>query len=794
MVEATADSAPLAAKWIAPPGEKRPNYTFLARQTFEVKRLPQKAILRIAADSRYVVYLNGRRVGNGPARGTDRHTFLDRYDVASGLRKGGNVLAVRVHCPVTPLNSAVPPVTPAVYVELAPFAASDASWQVRPDPTQRSDSLFYTHHIGYSDYRDLRREPVGWELFEDAPEGWEGAQEVSTGTDLGGRHLSPRPIPALNDDRYRPAHIVEAGNVPGHLPDIEADVEYARLMQMEMHNSPSGPRFEHLDALTRGGPARVLPAAAQLPKQRGEGAYLILDFGRELCGNILLDIEAEEGVIVDVGYDEAVVNGRVDTRRVNPNGTIYRFADRYILRGGRQRIENRLHDRGLRVVQLVLRRFSTPVTIHSVEVADRGYPLPLRASFECDQEFLNTLWQKSVATMAACSMDLFVDCPWREQSLWLDDYKQENIFYLNLTADPVFTAHNLRVTAEGAMPSGMMTARYPSERLCVLPVTSANWISVLADYYVYTGDLQLVRELLPVADKALSVYEGWKDKDGLVPDQTSPEMWNFVDWAYGDRLGGTTAALNVLVAGAYKRLAGLHEAVGDTARAEDLAAKASAMVTAIFRTFWLPEDNRLYDCTAPTDGRRSFSQLPHAMGISYHLFDAKQIEMALAAILDPQGIRAEYGYQLFVLKALAQNGRAAAALQIIHDLWGHMVRADSPTLWEVFDGRSSFTGVGSLCHGFTCAPVYFIQTALLGVWPLQPGFAEFALAPQSLGVLWARGGVPTPHGTIQVAWSSQEDQSLLAEVEIPAGTTAVLADGRRLAAGTHTITFAGCES
>ena len=790
MIDETNAIINLTARWIAPPGDKPDNYTFLARREFVVDAVPERAVLRVAADSRYVVYLNGQRVGQGPARGTDKRYFFDSYDVAPCLCKGKNRVAARVHCPVKPLTSAVPPVTPALFVQIAGLVKSDASWQVRADPSYRADAPLYTHHIGYSEYRDLRKEAAGWQTFADDATDWTQAAEVAKGPKLGGRILSPRDIPALTDERYRPAEVIDAGGVPAHSEKIEADVAYADLMQMETHLHTAQPRFENAEALTWGGPVRVLPSARLTPQARGEGAYLILDFGRELCGNFILDIESPEGTIVDVGYDEAVVNGRLDTRRVNPNGSVYRFADRYILRAGRQRIESRLHDRGLRAVQLVLRRFSRPVRIHSVEVANQIYPIPIEASFECDQEFLNRLWDMCCATMSACSLDLFVDCPWREQTLWLDDHYQENLFYFTMSSDRAFPARNLRVSAEGALPNGMIPARYPSMRKCLLPCTSANWAEVLSDYYIYTGDIGLVRELLPVVDKALRVYAAWQDEDGLVPDQEDPGMWNFIDWGYdisGVQLGGKTAALNMLIAAAFKRAAALHEVVGDAGRAEEFRRKSREFVTAIHRRFWMAAERRLYDCTDPKDGRRTFSQIPHALGVYFGLFDAEQRDAALDVLLDPGAVRAEYGYQLFVLEALARHGRAAQALRIIHERWGHMVEADSPTLWEVADGRSSMTGCGSLCHGFSCAPMYFMQTTLLGVRPLKPGFEEFSLAPQSLGVLWAQGHVPTPHGRIHVAWSAHEDGSLLADVEVPEGTTALLSDGRRFGAGEHRV-------
>ncbi len=793
----------LSAKWITPPGEKLQNYTFLARKQFTIKDIPNRAILRIAADSRYVVYLNGQHVGQGPARGTDSRYFFDSYDVTAALRKGKNHLAARVHCPVTPLTSAVPPIAPAILAEIEDLVKTDASWQVCVDPSTRSDAPFYTHHIGYSEYRDFRKEPVDWQNGDGNPDIWSAAEEIADANGLG-RVLSPRTIAALSDDRYRPQLIVETGAVPLPQPDIEDDVEYAALMQSETHFKPDQPRFFDAESLTWGGSAKVLPWQFLSDTAPTQGAYIIMDFGREICGNVMLDIEAPAGTILDIGYDEGVHDGRLDTLRVNVGGPFYRFADRYILRGGRQRIENRMHDRGFRVIQLTFRRFEGPVHIHSVEAANRVYPIPVEASFECDQSMLNRLWGACVQTLQECSMDLFVDCPWREQTLWLDDHLQENLFYFTLTSDRVFPAHNLRVGGEGALPNGMIPSRYPSQRTCLLPVTSSNWISVLSDYYLYTGDIELVKELLPVVDKALSVYAGWADEDGLVADphdegmlNFDEGMWNFIDWGYdisGAQLDGKVAALNMLIAGAYKLAAGLHEAAGNAEHTKEYKGKVSVITAAIKKCFWLEDEQHFYDCTAPRDNRRTFSQVPHGVGMYYELLDNELHEGALNALLDPGAIRAEFGYQLFVIDALVRNGRAQDGLKIIRELWPHMI-AESPTLWEVADGRGAFGGCGSLCHAFSCLPMFFMQTALLGVRPLKPGFEEFSLVPQSLGVLWAKGHVPTPHGAIYVAWSLKDDGSLNVNVNIPDQTTGVLADGRRLAAGQHQITIQpDCES
>jgi hypothetical protein len=66
------------------------------RRVFEVGEVPARAPLRLSADSRYVLWVNGVEVGRGPIRSQPRRLRYDEYDIAEHLRPGRNVLAVLV--------------------------------------------------------------------------------------------------------------------------------------------------------------------------------------------------------------------------------------------------------------------------------------------------------------------------------------------------------------------------------------------------------------------------------------------------------------------------------------------------------------------------------------------------------------------------------------------------------------------------------------------------------------------------------------------------------------------------
>src|SRR5690606_40830240 len=61
------------------------------RRTFDVLGAPAKAQLRITADTRYVLHVNGERVGQGPARGFPDHYFVDTWDVTPLILPGAKI-------------------------------------------------------------------------------------------------------------------------------------------------------------------------------------------------------------------------------------------------------------------------------------------------------------------------------------------------------------------------------------------------------------------------------------------------------------------------------------------------------------------------------------------------------------------------------------------------------------------------------------------------------------------------------------------------------------------------------
>ncbi len=81
--------------WVNSTGEGR--YKMVAfRNDLNLEQLPAKAEINIFADSRYHLHVNGHMVNFGPVRFYPENPFYDTYNIAPYLKKGDNVIAVKV--------------------------------------------------------------------------------------------------------------------------------------------------------------------------------------------------------------------------------------------------------------------------------------------------------------------------------------------------------------------------------------------------------------------------------------------------------------------------------------------------------------------------------------------------------------------------------------------------------------------------------------------------------------------------------------------------------------------------
>jgi len=320
-------------------------------------------------------------------------------------------------------------------------------------------------------------------------------------------------------------------------------------------------------------------------------------------------------------------------------------------------------------------------------------------------------------------------------------------------------------------------------------ILSANLTlpGVLLDYYMYTGDSQTVHKFYPSLETLFGQFKKMKNKKGnLVPPDTA---WNFFDWSYEnngismDRRESSLLNLMYIIAG--RDMLELASMTGQSA--PETAESLDAMLDKTLEYFWLPSSRRLahaHDCAAsaqnlkelgvPDPGHATVpvsSRLPHALAI---LAGAKPTQDLLDGILDESLLSPDLFYWFFIIQALKKLGRTEEIRSAIEKYWQPVLDTGSPTLYEAAIhgfGKIAWGGSASLCHGFSTAPVDYLQTMVLGISPTMPGFQEFDFHPRDFSAGFARGSIATPYGLIHAQWRS-DNGKIEAEVSVPEGCQA----------------------
>ena len=88
------------SSWIWPEGNFYLNNCYAQfRYDFELEEVPEKAPFLISADEFYRLYVNGRYICRGPARGYQESWPYDEVDLSAVLRKGHNWISVEAYNP-----------------------------------------------------------------------------------------------------------------------------------------------------------------------------------------------------------------------------------------------------------------------------------------------------------------------------------------------------------------------------------------------------------------------------------------------------------------------------------------------------------------------------------------------------------------------------------------------------------------------------------------------------------------------------------------------------------------------
>jgi hypothetical protein len=516
------------------------------------------------------------------------------------------------------------------------------------------------------------------------------------------------------------------------------------------------------------------------PLARGD-VRILLDFGREVVGYHEFEIDAPAGAVVDNHNFEFIQpDGRKNLAESMNNSF------RYVCREGVQRYRT-FTRRGFRYSWFTFRNFRRPIRLRSVRVLMSTYPQARRGSLACSDALLERIWEVGAHSLRCCSEDTYTDCPTYEQTFWVGDARNEAMVDLVANGEAALSEHSWMLAARSLDRSPLVEGQVPSGWESLLPTWSFLWMRWAHEHHLLTGDARLARRMIPYLQRNVRGLERHLSERGLF----KIFAWNMFDWAAMDTpSGGEVTHLNCLAVLGLRECAMLASSIGRPREAAQWRALADRLAGAVNRHLWDDARGAYIDCIRP-DGTRSpvFSQQTQTVAFTSGVAQGARAD-ACRRIMEkaPEGF-VQAGspfFMFFLLEGLARQGRIDSLVQLVRDYWGKQIEAGATTFWETFyEGAARLTR--SHCHGWSAAPTFFLSQYLLGVRPLEPGYARVLIAPQPCGLRWARGEVPTPRGNIACAWESSDKQftlridlppGLVARIELPTAGTVVFHEGK----------------
>ncbi|MBV9280459.1 MAG: family 78 glycoside hydrolase catalytic domain, partial [Chloroflexi bacterium] len=562
--------------------------------------------------------------------------------------------------------------------------------------------------------------------------------------------LYPRPIAQLGGHLQMPAALQLAtleGQVDTQIGDPVARVERSLELPRESVTTDA-----------------QLPLSFVVPPDGA--ARVTIDMGRIVSGLVQLELQAPSGTVLDLSYTEEPMAGASGFGRM-------RAGSRYIARGHHDRFQV-FDTLGFRYAYILVQGVEGGVTLTHFAVQEELYPWQGSPRFVCDDQDLNRIFAAGLRTVELCSADAFVDCPTREQRAWVGDGVVHQMVHLATNQDWRLARRYLTLgdspRSDGILPMTVVSLMELTGSY-TLPDWSLHWVHGVYNFYRFAGDRDLVKALLPTAERILRWYAPYQTSGGVLKDVTE---WNLVDWS-SVSTGDTSSLLTALWARGLREFAEMASWLDERASrgwAEALYERAREG----FEVFWDEARGSYVDHIVDGERRPEMSQLAGALAIASGLAPEARWGRIVDTITDPaklvvrswsgggqdetsfwnqlrgiyeidwdaerEIVLAEPFMSYVVHDAVAMAGEAAR-LPDLYPRWLEFLRDGYDTIGENW-------GTGTHAHGWSCTPTRDMIFYTLGITPAEPGYTVARVAPRLGRLAWAKGTAPTPHGPITV--------------------------------------------
>ena len=394
------------------------------------------------------------------------------------------------------------------------------------------------------------------------------------------------------------------------------------------------------------------------------------------------------------------------------------------------------------------------VKIISLKYRETGYDSSFCGDFKCDDEFMNSLWQKSLRTLYVTMRDNFMDCPDRERAQWWGDVTSEMIMTMYSMDSNSYLLYQKGVEAMLSHIDGtkvLQTVVPISGDYFELPVQQLAGIVGFLTYYEYTGDKAFLEKVYPASLDYLKLWE--IGENNLVVHRGG--SWDWADW------GNKADMCAIENAWVYYALSATEKMAEILEKDEDISfiTERKETIQKGYKTLWTDEGFKSDDAKEPDDRANALAVLS---GLA-----EKEEYTTIKNVLTTTKNSSPY-MEYYVLEALCKMGEYEVAYDRIKDRYNGMMCEDYSTLWEFWDSWR-----GTKNHAWSGGPLVIMSKHFAGITPLNSGYEKVKIEPQYALSDSMSCTVPSVKGLITLDYKNTDGDYII-NLTLPQDMNAVL--------------------
>lgn len=662
--------------WIWRDSSDEPNQYVTFKQSFNLNT--PEGILYISCDTTYAAYLNGKLVGFGQYLANPEHKYYDVLSLNDACVQGENKLVIEVYYQGTPSSCYAKGTPGLIYaIKTEDRYIPNENVQCRKTKGYKEGEIFFiTKQLGPSfEYN-----------ASELSEFWNEAIYLDFSHYLP-LALRRRPVKKLVCDSKTEFKPVFAGeyilNTNSNNP---ADRIFSAYMSRYDFNKFTELKTNEFTI-------------------NEDNTYIILDLGGETAGYFSLELESSEDVRIDVAFGEHLTDGRVRARIGERS-----FAFTYYTKSGKNEYVNYFRRIGGKYLQLNFSGVKKPVKLKYAGLIKAEYPVTESRMPTLTDNLDRKIYKAALKTLKLCMHEHYEDTPWREQSLYSLDARNQTLFgYSAFEDNSEFIKASIELMSTSLRDDGLLKITAPNSSDKTIPGFTMVWLIWIAEYIIHTGDKSFLIQQEPKISRLINKFEH-ELKDGILPLPQGDGIWNFYDWAEGlsdVKNKEADSIYNLYFCLALRKLLEIDKHFRDKDQIIKIKQLYKIVKKGVNNTFYSKEEG-LY---LTFEGDKSHRcKLAQALALCSNVAKSpKKLRKKLVNSTDM--VELSLSTKEFEYEALIPQIKIYGdyILKDMREIWGKMILEGADTFYETEKGNRDFENAGSLCHGWSALPALWYK-------------------------------------------------------------------------------------